>query len=217
MQLTEMGKTRSRLNHLATQLAVANTHLHIYQKLRTEFAGSLKGKFYKSKDFWGFTLSAHFQIAVLNLCRLYDDHKCAFSLHRFLKDIPKERFKPPENDLWNTDIAYVSGQSLFRPLVKLKEWRYNIIGLTNYRTSSGGMEEFLEKNPVAIEEIQKLIDDGFSILERWTYHYEDKCIQERIDDGRSQRRTYRRLSDGSKDVDYLLELMRSDSGSDQAS
>jgi hypothetical protein len=210
MALTEIGKTRTKLEHLATQLAVANTHLHFYEKLRPEQIGKMRHEFYKSKDFWGFTLGAHIQIAMLHLCRIYDGNKKAIHMFRFLKEIPVTRFSPSDKAQMQADLAALNQASLSPSLKKLREWRNKLIAHSNYELSIEGPQDFLKQHSITLKEIHSLIDDGFSILERWAYHCEDEFFQNRIDQGKSARRTFRRLAEGKDDDLYLLKKMDSD-------
>jgi hypothetical protein len=208
MALTEIGKTRTKLEYLATQLAVANTHLHLYEKLRSEQNSKLRTEFYKSKDFWGFTLSSHIQIAMLHLCRIYDGNKKAIHMFRFLKEIPVARFSKSDEAQMKADLATLNQASLSPSLKKLRKWRNNLIAHSNYELSIEGTQDFLKQHSVNLKEIHGLIDDGFSILERWAYHCEDIFFQSRIDQGKSARRTFRRLAEGKDDFLYVCELMR---------
>ena len=112
MALTEIGKTRTKLAYLATQLAVANTHLHLYEKLRSKQNSELRTEFYKSKDFWGFTLSAHIQIAMLILCRIYDGNTKAIHMFRFLNEIPVDRFSKSDEAQSQAHLATLNQASL---------------------------------------------------------------------------------------------------------
>jgi hypothetical protein len=207
MALTELGKTRMKIEYLATQLAVANMHLYLYEKLRSEQNDKLRSEFYKSKDFWGFSLAAHIQIAVLHLCRIYDGNKKALHMFRFLKEIPVTRFSQSDKVQMQSDLATLNQASLSSCLKKLREWRNKLIAHSNYAMAIEGAQDFLKQHALNLKEIQGLIDDGFLILERWAYHCEDQFTQSRIDKGKSARRTFRRLAEGKDDFLYLCELM----------
>jgi hypothetical protein len=205
MALTEFGKMKMKVEHLGEQLAIANTHFHIYQKLRDAQIGEFQNEFYKSKDFWGYTTAAHIQIAVLHLCRIYDVHKAAFHLTRFLEEIPQTRFSQSDKDQWQAALVSLEQQASIK---KLKKWRDSLIAHSNAKFSLDGLEQFLKDHPVDLKEIQELIDNGFSILERWAYHCEDEVIQKRIDQGTLPRRSFKKLAEGADDYRFVLELMR---------
>ena len=59
-------------------------------------------------------------------------------------------------------------------LAKLRAWRNRLLAHQDYDLTLEGLENFLTLNPVNLEEIQKLIDEGFSILERWASYYQRK-------------------------------------------
>jgi hypothetical protein len=113
--LTELGKSRAKFEYLATQLGIANTHLHFFRQLSAAEQGPWKKEFYKSLDFWGYTISAHIQATVVHLCRVYDPSldrrdkrnqpdERTFHLLRFLEEIDQSKLNASQQALRLSDL-----------------------------------------------------------------------------------------------------------------
>lgn len=230
MALTEVGKLARKFESLTTQLAISNTHLHFYKKLRDAQKGEFESAFYRSKDFWDYTMRGHVQAALFGLCRVYDDHPPkelvrldAFHLLRFVQNIhngklvdeqkltKQERkllktLAPDEQKLLQDDLDFLQKEDEKRGIFpdpkvrKLRKWRHNFIAHQNVGLVLDGRDAFLKEFPVDFDEIQMLIDEAFAILERWKFCY------------RSDREKYgikiERLVSGKDDYLFVLESLR---------
>jgi len=145
---------------LANELARANTHFYFSQKLHENYQ-SLGAP----NDFWDYTLTAHFSIALLNLCRVYDSHKNGINLVNCLKSIDQNGLGHAMRGQLNNYITECSAKSQ-TPLVKsLRTWRNNIVAHYNLDAALD-RADFDKKNPGEPEEmLSKLIPRGFEILE----------------------------------------------------
>ena len=189
--LTELGKSRAKVEYLATQLGIANTHLHFFRQLSVAQQGAWKKEFYKSLDFWGYTISAHIQATVVHLCRVYDPcfdrrdkrnqrSERTFHLLRFLEEIDQSKLNATQQALRLSDLEFVqredaNGRKLPHPsVVKLRAWRNKLVAHSDRDLSIEGTSSFLRRYPAKLEEIQFLIDRAFEILDHWkrSYHYD---------------------------------------------
>ena len=176
--LTELGKTTVKFEYLATQLGIANTHLYFFRQLTAAEQGACKKEFYKSLDFWGYTISAHIQATVVHLCRVYDTHGrhaggSTLHLLRFVQDIGQSKLTHVEHALHESDLKFLqkakreTGATPHPAVAKLRAWRNSLVAHRDYDWSLTGIGEFLKQYPVDLEEIQFLIDRGFQILDHW--------------------------------------------------
>lgn len=195
LMLTELGKSRAKVEYLATQLGIANTHLYIFRKLRDAQAGELRRELHKSLDFWHYTINAHIQAAIVHLCRVYDqqaDHPRARAIHllRLLEEISHSKLTIAEKVQLQADLKFLqranrkAGTSPAPVVAKLRVWRNNLIAHRNYDLAILGIDDFLKQYPVDLEEIQGLIDRGFEILDRWKRYYEHQSDLQRLAGGR---------------------------------
>jgi len=112
------------LQVLANELARANTHFYFGKKLLENYQ-----QLGAAKDFWDYTLAAHYSIALLNLCRVYDFHKHGINLFNCLKSIDEKVLDQAKR---NQLSVYVSEcrQKSQNPLVEsLRTWRNKITGI----------------------------------------------------------------------------------------
>lgn len=205
-KLTETDELKIKFNFLADELGKANTHLFFYKELLDARNGKYQKEFIRSLDFWEYTITAHFEAAFLRLCRVYDEFRDKkahmgrdpFHLDRFVKEVKtisggqleKKKRKPHADDL--------SFLRRNRIVTKLRKWRHGVFVHRNHDlllNKSNKRDDFLKKYPLNADEIQKLIDMGFSILERWADYYKSKC-------------PLRRLVREERDYLFVLESLR---------
>lgn len=149
-----------KLELLANQLARANTHYQFTKTLNENLQ-----KLGWAKDFWEYTLTAHFNTAFLDLCRVYDHNGNGLNLINCLKSIDKTTLAEANQNQLSVYIAECSRESE-NPLVKsLRAWRNNIVAHYNIEAALD-RDGFDKDNPVEPEEIiHGLIEKGFKILE----------------------------------------------------
>lgn len=177
---------RVRFSWLAQQVAIANTHFHIGQHLVDAWRGPFKTELYESNIFWGYTVRAHWELALLCLCRVYDDYKDrrsrpdkeAFHLLRLVQEIDEAKLSDADKQQRKMDIEFLQAQNNGKlpdeTVVKLRKWRNNLIAHTNAHLVEDGGDNFLKDNPFTRSEIQNLIDRAFSILKRWEDYYVER-------------------------------------------
>ena len=163
---------------------MANTHFYLANKLYEGEKLTFKNEFYKSLDFWDYTIRAHFQAAMLHLCRLYDTRSPdAHHLLGFLEAISEAEKKKSKLTLGQTnqlkcDLIYLQRQKPDVKVVRFRIMRNNIFSHLNYDFAIEGFDFFQKRKSCDIkfdlQEIQSLIDYGFSILERWAFYYDFK-------------------------------------------
>lgn len=206
-QLTEVGRRKREFETLATEMAVANTHLYLVKKLDEARRGQFKDEMYKSLDFWGYTIRAHFQTAILILCRLYDpqkDDKRGRTLHllRIVERIEGDRLSNLQISQRRTDLEFLQREEPEqkkypdRKVANLRAWRKKVFAHRDYDIALDGIEGFSKQHPIDLEETQELIDEGFLILERWASHYH-------------VRRGIQRLVERKNDFLFVLESLGS--------
>ena len=173
---TEVGRRRMEFHSLAVALAMANTHFYLGKKLDEAWRGEFKKELYKSLDFWSYTLRAHFQTAILHLCRVYDERRKDDTHHllHLVEKIDDSNLTDLQRQQKTMDFSFLQKSKPNEKVAKLRKWRNNYFAHNNYILAIDGMEDFLKKNPVDLQEIQSLIDNGFSILERWAIYYDFK-------------------------------------------
>jgi hypothetical protein len=204
--LTALGKSRAKVEYLATQLGIANTHLYLFTHLRAAQEGQLRKEMYKSLDFWHYTLGAHIQAVIVHLCRLYDYHGPhprgrALHLLLFVEETDESKLNTAELALRQSDLQFLqranpnTGAAPNLAVSKLRAWRNNLVAHRDYDLSLGGIAEFLKQFPVDLLELQTLIDRGFEILDRWKDYYGFE--------GQIQR-----LATGKDDYTFVLNALR---------
>jgi AbiU2 len=206
LMLTELGKSRAKVEYLATQLGIANTHLYIFRKLRDAQEGEFRRELHKALDFWHYTINAHIQAAIVHLCRVYDwqkDHPWGRTLHllRLLEEISHLKLTSAESKHLQADLRFLQrpnlkvGTSPGPVVAKLRVWRNNLIAHRNYDLTILGIDDFLKQHPVDLQELQGLVDRGFEILDRWKrYHGHQSDLQ--------------RLAEGKDDYAFVLHALR---------
>lgn len=173
-KLTEVGKRRLELHSLAVSLGIANSHFYLAKKLHEAEKGEFKKELYKSLDFWSYTIRAHFQAAILHLCRVYDERSKSDTHHllHLIEKIENANLTNLQKEQKAADFRFLKRREPNGKVAKIRNWRNKYFAHNNYNLAIYGMEDFLRENPVDLQEIQSLIDDGFSILERWAIYYD---------------------------------------------
>jgi AbiU2 len=197
--LTELGKSRREVEYLATQLGLANTFLYLFRGLRAAQQGQHHKEMHPALDFWNYTISAHIQAAIAHLCRLYDSRSDtgrgrALHLLDFVKHVDRSKLKGAEAALYKADLQFLhkgkseTGAGADPVVTKLRMWRDNLIAHRNYHLSLGGVDQFLKEFPVDLDELQRLIDRGFEILDRWKHYYQCESEFPRFPSGKDDYR-----------------------------
>jgi hypothetical protein len=149
-----------QLQVLANELARANTHFYFAQKLHSNYQ-----QLGTANDFWDYTLVAHYSIALLNLCLVYDFHKDGINLFNCLKSIDERALDQTKQNQMRVFNALCRPKSQ-NPLVEsLRTWRNNIFAHYNIEAALD-REKFDKDNPDEPEEmLRNLIPSGFKMLE----------------------------------------------------
>jgi len=191
--LSEFGRRRFEFQRIADQLMAANTHFYYAQKLDEAEKGKLRNEFYKSKDFWHSTISAHIQIAVVHLCRVFDHQKDdergrTFHLLRFVENIDEANLSDIQRKKRRTDLEFLQREEPKQKkwpnakVVKLRKCRSKLVAHLDYDWAINCSDE--ARNLIDIAEIESLIEEGFSILEKWAFYYEVKSEIQKLVSGK---------------------------------
>jgi len=181
---------REQLQILANELARANTHFHFGKRLHANYQ-----QLGPAKDFWDYTLTAHYSMALLNLCRVYDFHKAGINLFNCLKSIDEKVLNQAQRKQLDIYIAECSPKSQ-NPLVEsLRTWRNNIIAHYNLQAALD-RAAFDKSNPDEPEEMLRiLIPSGFKILE-WCSGFHGSTT------------TYQKFAPGKDDCENVLKRLQ---------
>jgi hypothetical protein len=188
-------KSQKDLNDLVDSLALEIVDANIYHRLLDGLSKALDENnraYIQSKTYWYLATEALKDSILVRLCRFYDQEKNSLCLYNLLETIKhhvsffdKESFKQrlkdnpfveslaeldrsPDLNQLDIDIKFSSNSN---PIVKkLIVWRNNIIA---HRASKNVLKnnKILEKHPLTTDEIKTLLDEGFSILNRYLYLY----------------------------------------------
>jgi len=166
---------------VADDLAIANTSFYFYKKLVDAQRQGFRMEFRKSQEFWGYTFRAHLQTTLFYLCRVYDTYRDrdrrkdqdAFHLLRLVEEIDESMLSDEERIQRQADLKFLQKENMAKKkfpdprVAKLRKWRNNFLSHSNEELVLSGLNAFLKQSPFTPEEIQQLIDQGFSIIERW--------------------------------------------------
>jgi hypothetical protein len=191
--LSQFGRRRFEFQRIADQLIAANTHFYYAEKLDEAGKSDLRNEFYKSKDFWHLTISAHIQIAVVHLCRVFDQQKDdkrgrTFHLLRFVENIDEAKLTNSQRKKRQADLQFLQREepeqkkSPNAKVAKLRKCRAKLVAHLDYDWAINCVDE--ARNLIEVAEIESLIDEGFSILERWAFYYEVKNEIQRLLSGK---------------------------------
>lgn len=188
-------KSSDELNKLLDALALEIVDANIYHRLYTDLVDSIKDNargFTQSNTFWSFTIDSLHDAQMIRLCRVFDQESKTLNLFNLLETIKanvqffdqkyfRQRLKdnafvdslaevdriPNESQL-QKDIWFASDQN---PLVKkLMIWRNNIIAHRGAKVSLG-KDEILADNPLSQQEIETLLNESFTIFNRYSSLY----------------------------------------------
>ena len=172
---------------VADELAIANTSFYFYKKLFHAKKRGFRRELRKSPEFWGYTERAHLIVSLTYLCRVFDTyHNPAFHLLRLVEEIDEAKLSDSEKKQRRTDLAFLQKEKPDSKVAKLRKWRNNLLSHSNEELLIKGLNDFLARFPLNRSEIQRLINAGFSIIERWAPHYKvrvpiKRLAQERAD------------------------------------
>ena len=182
---TEVNQGAELLDTLAIELARANTHLHIFAGLHENY-----NAFGNAKDFWDYTLAAHFGIVLVQIARAYDHHPKGLNLQHILLNAES---LPLDEGNWQSLQKYRSFCAKTDPHVKkIAIWRNNIFAHYNRKVALGSREDFWSRYPLELADCQSLIDRAFEILEWASVVHGCSC-------------NYRRFAHGKDDYHIVLD------------
>ena len=179
-----MKNLNQEIERLAVELARANTHLHFFNRLYENYE-----MFSKAKDFWNYTLSAHFGLTLVQIGRVYDSHGDGLNLFYILR-----RMEESVADTSNRQKLLYFQRMLDKKeptLEKFRLWRNNVIAHLNRGVALADRQVFWEENPVLPNDCQKLINQGFEIL-KWC-----SCLLK-------QPRSFQEFAEGVDDYQIIL-------------
>ena len=173
------------LDGLSNDLLNANHHFNLYINLQKALP-KYEREITQCIAFWGLTIDAHREIAILNLCRSYDNNSKSLSLKKLIEIIQKntelfdvskfrERLKDnpyvdslaqnqrqPTGEQVAEDFYFVSNDN---PLVKkLTILRGNVIAHTN---KDQVLSTKINLDPLTLSEVELLINKGLEIYNKY--------------------------------------------------
>jgi hypothetical protein len=183
--LTTFGEHKRRYDVLMTQLAIASRHLNFFWGLWANYEKLSKDLFW-CRDFWDATTSAHMNAMLVNLCRVYDDHKCGINLLTFLRKVKSGIQKSPQWLLVDqidasqlaADISVCEarpgkfGPSMHERIAlidRLRKWRNKIVAHYEDQVAIFDSERFRLNYPWEIKDFETLIAQGVAILDRYSF------------------------------------------------
>lgn len=213
-------KSSDEFERLLDALSTEVVNASIFFKLYRDLAGSTKDYLHEmnqSPAFWTLTFQAHFDSALIRLCRVYDVTPKALSLPNLLDTIRvnlhlfdtinfKERLQdnPFVDSLAETagklqakqlaeDVSYVSKDN--PAVVKLRQWRNKLYA---HRDSTHVIEgkHIAVEHPLSFGEVSDLIENGATILNRYSSLF--------------KAHTHSMQLVGSEDYQYVLESIKGD-------
>jgi hypothetical protein len=174
-----------QIEKLRNELFVTDVQFQLFVELKKS-APTYKEEIRAAPLFWDYTMRAHIDMVVLRLCRLYDPDSKTISLPNFVLTVEanRELFSMPafiernknspnfERQVkYNRDLSpkfYEEAEQIYsskNPLVKnLRMVRNNFVAHLNHELTFGDAELFQKKFPLHFKDIEKLIENGFSLL-----------------------------------------------------
>ena len=173
---------------LADDLVHAKIHFRLHQDL-SKSVKEYEREFNESRTFWFLTFRAQFDACVFRLCRAYDQNDAALHLNNWLEVISQNmklfdidefktrlkgnpfveslslNVKRPNSEQLKKDIKSTSNENPF--VKKLTILRNNIFAHRNAKLTLNN-RNILEERPIKTEEIEKLLDQGIEILNRYS-------------------------------------------------
>ena len=174
-----------QIEKLRNELFVTDVQFQLFVELK-KAAPNYKEEIRATPLFWDYTMRAHIDMVVLRLCRLYDSDNKTISLPNFVLTVEAnrelfskaafiERNKNSPSLEWavkyNRDLSpkfLEESKKIWssrNPLVKnLLIMRNHFVAHLNHELTFGDAELFQKKFPLHFKDIEKLIKDGFSLL-----------------------------------------------------
>ena len=195
-----------QINGLANELLVANLHFQIGTGLRKAWR-SYFDEIKEAPVFWQYTIHSHDTMAVLGLCRVYDNtrfgDKSCLTLQRFLATVEnnpgvfgeaefRKRLEQRKNPYVGSlvqqlpkldpkqvaeDMSFCEHDSAVKHLQNL---RNKVIAHLDYEYIIGAQKNFAKSNPLPYDDIQRLIDEGFRIVNRYSGLFSAMTHSERV-------------------------------------
>lgn len=196
--------TSEELNKLLDALAQEIVDANICHRLYIDLLGSIsenKRAFSQSNTFWNFVFISLDDARIIRLCKVFDQESKSLNLynllvtikaniHYFKKDHFRERLREnafveilarddriPKEEQLDKDIWFASSEN---PLVKkLIIWRNNIIAHLGAKVSLG-QDKILKENPLDNKRIETLLDESFSIFNRYSSLYRASTYSKKV-------------------------------------
>jgi hypothetical protein len=185
-------KLSKEIDVLQRDVFRAKVHFDIFKGLMEAWP-EYNQEIRNSPCFWNFTMQAHIDAAVVGLCRIYDEDDAALQLKRFLEESIEKNpnlfneaaFKTRLQGQTHRDVEglakytrNLNSEQLKRdrwfcsndnPLVKtLRAYRNNMVAHFNYSEAVNQSKPFHARYPLPFEDIEKLIDEAFSIVNSYS-------------------------------------------------
>ncbi len=177
------------LNALADEMVSTCMHFRLYSDLKAAVNNYIT-ELNQSPAFWFLTYRAHIDTVLLRLCRIYDQHSSSLNLKNLLDTIWaninifdvehfRERLKnnpfvdslasnpiKPDIEQLKKDIYYVSVAN--NSVKTLLRWRNNSIVHKSPKFIIKDLN-ITNEYPLSLDEIKRLLEEGRSILNRYSY------------------------------------------------
>jgi hypothetical protein len=202
---------------LEKQFFNANVHFELYMGLARGWNKHIRD-IQNSPVFWQFTMKAHIDAAVVHLCRVYDSHKRALQISKFLQTVEENSHLFCESEFRRRhaanphvdflarssrtiDLKQLSRDQAFcsrdNPLIKnLRMWRNNFVAHFNFEEALNQTVPMDRRHPLLYEHIKALIDGGHDILNRYSSLLDAKTYSDQF------------LSPQRSDYSYVLQSLR---------
>jgi hypothetical protein len=199
-----IAEFEQHVNALVDQLFTANLHFQIGTGLRESWREYYQ-ELIQAHVFWEYTIHAHDTMAVLGLCRVYDKTRVAawesLTLRRLIEtvkanpnvfeqaefrkrlgqnphvDYLSQRLPKLDADQIESDIKFCEHDALIEELHVL---RNKVIAHADYEYSIGKEKDCSRSHPLPYEDIQRLIDCGFKIVNRYSGVYIARTHSDRL-------------------------------------
>ena len=181
-----------QIKGLIDQLFFANLHFQIGTGLRKSWCEYFP-EIRQAHVFWESTIRAHDTMAVIGLCRVYDNTRAAdtqcLTLRRFVTTVEanpsvfqesefrkrleenphveslSQRLPKLDVNQIKTDKALCGDDQSVKNLCKL---RNKVIAHLDYEYAIGKEKDYFKSHPLPYPDIQRLITQGFDILNRYS-------------------------------------------------
>jgi hypothetical protein len=205
-----IAEFEQHVNALVNQLFTANLHFQIGTGLRESWREYYQ-ELIQAHVFWEYTIHAHDTMAVLGLCRVYDKTRVAawesLTLRRLIEtvkanpnvfeqaefrkrlgqnphvDYLSQRLPKLDADQIESDIEFCDNDLSIKELFLL---RNKLIAHADYEYSIGKEKNYSKSHPLPYEDIQRLIDRGFEIMNRYSGIYIATTHSDRLASQRDQ-------------------------------